>query len=744
MNASLGIPTLVPYLRPTDTKFYLKMSMIGQADSDHKRLRFPFLVLSSSDPLAFLLEAAVLSDAGTIIQNAFLLTQKDEYHLAKDEIWPVNNRDIDHAWQEFFTFLNDQNHSDPIIILKDQVGDDGKLLPWAPLFFCHHRQVFFQPPCPRCGSALEMSRDDDLLTRSGLQPYSTTLKRYLFCPQCLEARGESDFYVRSHAKSDPLILQDLSALISGFGQLARNENRNANIPCMECDSLQQCYDTDQLSITRITSFSFYPFYMIALPAPSIHFLDFLFLLAGAEISDLASRHQNEGRQGRLQYLTTFGRITSQKTRFLFDKDEKFFLEVLYLKLSLLGEMAQLVFSGLKTFKYPDLGMSINRIWADVTEQSGLLPVFWNFKLRLLGFGIDSAKAPFLSKLPPSYGLYFLGAIWFYVLLVNKKQDISKIHAEISGVIEHYDSENAAGFENVLQNQPSVAFAPENVFWDPDQRMIKKDWEPWWARSLDLGFLLLKHGMSEKSQWIEAEFWQKFETLRDTLKETLFGPEASLAGTSPAEGDEVIHEILLKIKSKWHDDFLTEPSATDVGADTFPAEAPSIAKSDAGAIEDSVTEETVIISPDDFKAEEPTVIIPADKLEETILLKPEDVKSPEAPAPASKTTKDLPETVILTHEVSETEKPVPGESQESDIPETVIISSKKPVTSQIDSDHKRTAGGAGSQPTKKSISKESKARQAEKKTPDKKDEIDDLPETVIIDSKKPQGRKKDHG
>ena len=740
MNSSLGIPSLVHYLSATDAKFHLKISMIGHGNADHRGSSFPFLIVSDTDPLASILEAAVLSDAGTKIKRAFLLIQKDEYHLAQDEIWPVNNRDIDRAWQAYFTYLNDQNQDDSIILFKDQVGDDGKLLPWSPLLYCHHRQVFFQPPCPRCGSPLELSRDDDLLTRTGLQPYSTTLKRYLYCPQCLEARGESDFYVPSHAKSDPLILQDLRDLTSGLGQLAENGNRNANIPCVECDSLRQCFETDRLSISRITSFSFYPFYMIALPAPSIHFVDFLSLLSGAEVSDLASRHRTDGLRGRLKCLTTFGQITSQKTRFLFTEDENFFLEVLYLKLSLLGEMAQLVFSGLNTFTYPDLGLSIDRMWADVTEQSGLLPVFWNFKLRLLGFGIDSTKAPSLSKLPPSYGLYFLGAIWFYVLLVNTKQDVSKVRAEISRVTEDPDSENAIGFENVLQNFQSVVFSPENVFWDPKQKTIKKEWETLWARSLDLGFLLIQRSMSEKSQWLEAEFWQKFEALRDTLKKTLFSPEAVLAGTSPAEGDEAIHEIIVRIASKWRDGLSTGSPATEAGTDVLSTEEPAIAKADAGSSEDFVVEETVMLSPEDFREEESPDITLADKREETVLSKPENVKPAETPAAVSKIPKDLPETVIFTHNVSETEKPIPGEPRESDIPETVIISSQKPAASQADSVQKRTPGDVGSQRTKQNISKEGKAGQVKEKPRGKKVEADDLPETVIIDPKNPKGRK----
>ena len=603
MNSTLGRSYLVHYLNPSDAKFYLEIPMTGNRSVDHQRPRFPFVIVSATDPLALTLKAAIFSDAGTKIKSVFLLTQKDEYHLVKNEIWPVNNRDIERAWQQYFTFLNDLSQTDSKIFFKDQVGDDGKLLPWSPLFYCRHRQIFFQPPCPQCGYPLDLSRDDNRLMSSGLQPYSTSLKRYLYCPQCLEARGESDYYVPCLSVSDPDFIKDQLGLVGGFGHLTRKLDQHANIPCIECDSLLQCYETDHLSATRIVSFSFYPFYMIALPAPSIHFLDFLPLLAGADVKELENRIQPAEEEGRVKCLKNFEQKISHQTLFFFEKDEKLFLEVLYLKLSLLGELAQIVFSGLNTFKYPDLGLSVDRIWASMAQQSGMLPLYWNFKLNLLGIGVDPAKTPSLSKLPPSYGLYSLGAIWFYVLLVNTKQDVSTIHPEIARVIEDAGLEESGAFECVQKNYPSAVFSPANIFWDPDQKTVNQGWETFWKRSLNLGCLLLQRSMSQKSLWSETEFWQKFEALRDTIKEALFAPEASLANTSPGEDGDAIHEILMKITSKWRDDFMIRPPVPEAGADVFPADEPAAAKTDGGLPENIVTAETVILSPDDFKAEE---------------------------------------------------------------------------------------------------------------------------------------------
>jgi hypothetical protein len=326
-----------------------------------------------------------------------------------------------------------------------------------------------------------------------------------------------------------------------------------------------------------------------------------------------------------------------------------------------------------------------------------------------------------------------------VLLVNTKQDVSAIHPEIARVIEHAGLEESGAFECVRENYPSAVFSPENIFWDPAQKTVNQGWETFWKRSLNLGFLLLQRSMSQKSLWSETEFWQKFEALRDTTKEALFASEASFANISPGEDGDAIHEILMKITSKWRDDFRTGPAVPEAGADVFPADEPAAAKTDGGLPENIVTAETVILSPQDFKAEEPTVLISAEKLEETVLLKPEDAEKPETSAPVSKISTDLPETVILTHGVSDIQKPSPKEPPESDIPETVIISSLDPAASQIDSDRKRPAGDDSAETKKQDLSRETKGQPAEKKPIDIKDKDDDLPETVILDPKKPKNK-----
>jgi len=516
VNSTAAIPSLIHYLESKDAEFHLKLSLNTLNSSVSNETHSPFLVTGEFDPLASIFEASVVSDAGSEIKNVFLLTQKDDYHLPKDEVWPANNRDVDKAWQNLFSFLTTSREHPSIVILKDQIDTDGKLLPWQSLFYCIHRQIFFQPSCPQCGFSIQICYDEDLLSGMDLQPYSTSLKRYLFCPHCLTNKGESDFYKYSFDDSDPEIVKDHKDLIRGFGQLARIETEHASIPCIGCSYFQECYETQHLSTTRIVPVCFYPFFMMVLDAPSVHVLDFLPLLAGANVNDVADRLEANGQVRRMKFLRSFEERNSQKSFFLFDKQGHSFLEVLYLKLSLLGEMARIVFSGLDRFAYPDLSLSMDKFWVTVAGQSNMLPALQNFKLNVMGIGGDSTQAFLTHKSSPSYALSFLGFNWFCVLLANSTQDFSKIHAEIAKVVENLLSEDDFGPELALKIHNLALSSPENIFWNPVQITFNQSGAAFWTRSLDLGLLLIQGSMNKTSQFSQAKFWQEYEQLRTDI------------------------------------------------------------------------------------------------------------------------------------------------------------------------------------------------------------------------------------
>jgi hypothetical protein len=682
-----SVSSLLPYLDESPGNPLLRISTIAQDLDAPEKTSFPFSVISEPDPLTLLIEAHFATDAGSELKRVFLLVQRDRYPLTSDDLWPINNSEIDQSWQETFSFHKREKQSGSFIVLSHQIDETGGLRPLQSLFFCKKRSIFFPPFCPDCGLPLQQCYDDDLLIRSGLHPYSSSLRRYLFCPSC-SSTATPGFYVDELDRSDPLTVKDRRALIKSFALLLESGKQGDPFPCKDCPDQRGCYGADDLVLSRIVPFSFYPFFMLIFEAMTLNALDFLPLLSGATFDEVEARLKARRQFGRINCLKAYQPDFSARVPRLFDGGEKDFLEVFYLKLSFLGEIVQSV-SGGDFDKHPDLRLSLERIWVKLPDHGTLLPFFWNFKVGVIGLN-KAAQASSFPKLPESYGLQFLGLTWFFTLLVNKKQNIAKVYLSLGEVVDQFLSGGdplAGGF---LKKDFASPFLPENTFWSPEGRGVKKDWVPLWEKGLRLGWSLTKASLKTDLRWSEEEFRQQLEEVREEVKKHLFQERAMEEGradrpsavestaasmTAPmrapaaptvAEGgaeNEVIHHLLLKILDRWR-----------LGMEA----------------EKKEVQGTVILSTEGSKAEEK-------ELEQTVILSAEALsKQSLSPPSQEKTTKeDMPETVFLFApgggaapggEPSQRTRPEPRESdkkenirkdegklpEEDDLAETVFL------------------------------------------------------------------------
>ncbi|MDH4206575.1 MAG: hypothetical protein OEV45_13715, partial [Desulfobacteraceae bacterium] len=326
MNDIIETASLLPYIETDGTGFHIKMSVAEQNDSAHQASPFPFLVVSDSGPFSRIIEASINTDALAQIEPVFLLTQKDEYPLIKDELSPIDNRSIDQYWQRTFSFHSREKFGSPPLILRGQISKKGQLLPYQPLLFCKYKQIYFQPLCPDCGMSLQQCYNDAMLEEYGLLPYSGSLKRYLFCPSCVGSKEMSDFYVSSLAPNDPGFLKNRFELIKKYGQLKEIATPDTLMPCLDCTRHQECYDAERLAVSRISVFSFYPFYMLMFKADSVNALDFISLVSGGSYKEIKKQliaKQQPGRLSRLQVLKQKGSI---ETPFFFINEDRYFLE----------------------------------------------------------------------------------------------------------------------------------------------------------------------------------------------------------------------------------------------------------------------------------------------------------------------------------------------------------------------------------------------------------------------------------
>ncbi len=301
--------SLIPYLEPADAGFKLKISLSSREPDIRQGSPFPFLVVADTDPVARVVEAQLATDADCEIKPVFIFIQKDRYHFTSNESWPNSNSDIDQFWQRAFSFYS-ESRINKAIILADQIGRDSNLAPFSSLFYCKLKRCFFHPPCPQCGYPLDLCRNSAILADAGLQPYESSLKRYLFCPECIDSGVRSDFYVSAFEDSDPPTLKNQIDLIENFGRLRDENCHTDHFPCSLCANNEKCYGENGIAAATISAFSFYPFYMLMFEGGAINALDYLVSGSGASREKSFDQTDRQGRPARL-YSAEALKLTGQ-------------------------------------------------------------------------------------------------------------------------------------------------------------------------------------------------------------------------------------------------------------------------------------------------------------------------------------------------------------------------------------------------------------------------------------------------
>lgn len=627
-----AISSLLPYLKEETGQFHFRIMPAAGDGSELVRTAYPFLTLSDSNPFGRLLAAQLLSDTASNVGNVFFLTQKDRYSAPKDSLRPINNGDVDRIWQDTFAFFSHQQRNSTLIVLKNQLNDDGHLIPFEPVFYCRFVQKYFHPPCAVCGNPLHQCKDDSILDKAGLNRYSTSLDRYLFCTSCLVDTGDSQFNVYKYGSADPLNVKDFSGMIRDYGRLIQERSDLETFPCARCTFNRECYSLDNLVVDRLVPFSFYSFYMLIFEAMSINASDFLALAGGSSFAALEQQLVKKKEPGRLGCLRAINRHDAAGLPFIFEGDDRNFLEVFYLKLSLLIELAAIVLSESAEFGPDTIGPLLDAVWIRLDADGRRLPYTWNFKVELIDLvrrpAEDSAQPPAL----PMRNRHFLGLVWFFTLLVNGRQDISVVYPVIKGVIKRADRVRDWLLREPGVDQLDQVLTPVNLFWNPADRLVREDWWPLWKRALGMGFSLLVNLPYPDQGWSRDEWLEGLETLRAEVKDRMFAAEAaSEASVQSAETEaagrsevEAISRILERIREKWANAAAAAPAVAvpvaepEMGAavpemglplavSAFPGVAesplpekigpvPPAAPAKVAFVEDVITE-TIIISPE---------------------------------------------------------------------------------------------------------------------------------------------------
>jgi hypothetical protein len=401
--------------------------------------------------------------------------------------------------------------------------------------------------------------------------------------------------------------------------LARERLDLSEFPCPHCSYKNDCYGAESLVTSRLIPFSFYTFHLLVFEAMSLSAADFLGLLGGSSFSALEDQLEKKHEIGRLRCLEAIKFHDPIRLPFVFENHDKHFLEVFYLKLSFLAEIARIVLSESAEFGPDTVGLLMDALWIRIHADGMRLPYAWNFGVDL----IDTVRLPGeTSGRPPDLPVrnrYFLGLVWLYALLVNSRQDLSDMYQCVRRVMKQPDLFNAW-----LRGEPEAAplawaLAPENVFWEPAERPVPEQWQLLWRKAQGMGFSLLGDRFFPDRKWTHHEWMRELDALlievkNQLLHETEQREDAVQAIAGKVETEAVAH-ILERIREKWAIAARVEPASkaprtgTMATSPTEAAEAvPAAMASDAtrpesvaGAgsavpfIEDAITE-TIIISP----------------------------------------------------------------------------------------------------------------------------------------------------
>jgi hypothetical protein len=492
-----------------------------------------------------------------------------------------------------------------------------------------------------------------------------------------------------------------------------------------------------------------------LEAATLNAHDFLSLISGATQDEIKDNLSGKRALGRVKYLEAAQQKLSVRSPFLFDSNhEKNPLEILYLKLSFLGQLAQMILSNWAPLSHPGLSHSLERIWVKLARQGSLLPLFWNFNIDVIDIGLNLANSPHLSVSPPNHGLHFLGNAWFYTLLVNDHQGAKKVLSELEKLMVESTSTKMGLSELIKKNEANPVFAAENIFWRPKDRHVNKDWQRLWEKSLELSAGLLEAGMNRETSWSENKFWQDFEALREKVKAALFGQDLFIPKAPSQYDDQAISALLNKIAVRWRLEINNRKDRKELGKVKQMPDVSSMPETTLESPKEITNEngetiETVILRPDEAGRQD-TYSPNRKDSEETLILSTESHSASGLTDQALQDEEEIQETVILGTDDFESKKPAsdPFTQAESgdDLPETIILpSGKKDIdhsgVRQPQNKTKHVSATKETFSTAQEQVRKKKTTQAEEK--DVLSDEDFLTETVILRTNKDIDKESEH-
>ena len=713
--------TLLTYMGGGDAAARPALSLIPSLPDSQGRAT-PFRLLDDTDATSRLVAAAFVTDAGTILKNVVLRTQKDQYSFRETELGAMTNRAVDAVWGAAVTSHLSSVPRAGGLKLSVQAADDGQPARLSPLFYCSEKHRYFHPPCPSCGSPLDLCCDDDLLVRFGLHPYSTSLRRYLYCPPCCGS-GLQEFYLYEREAADPVTVKDRWMLMDRFRFVTPEKVAGEAFPCVGCALHEECYGLHQNARLRIAPFAFYPYYLMMYDDFSLHSQDFLRLISGAGIDEVAASLNPVRHAGRIDLLTGLGHGGLVEMPCYPWRDERSFPDLLWRKLIFLGKVVRRLVRSAP----PGERLCGENIWIRLVPGEGGAASLRHFEVEVLENVTPSSPEVSGSGIAAAVGL-----VWLQTLLVNRATDEGAVAAAVT---RYLAQDRGGGDSTGTPLDVSALGAPENIFWHPEGGEVRQEYVPLWERALAIGVRLLEGGALDRCS---AELDNLMAEISGEGSEYVPGrpsePQVSppLPPSVAAKAEQTVLRVLSKLIEECRREMATPEQAPPAEIDdeevatVILAPLPREKRRPVPEGDEAVTETVVLKAPSILYEPRPSQQAAAsdEALEATAIIPPShgpggmpqsDVRQ-QATAGVPDDADILGETLICAPQVSTQGRPQPptAVSEEALLEETVCM---------------RPAGGAGAPGSRGGHGDGSPTESSSRETG--QSEEDELAETVVV-------------
>ena len=356
----------------------LRLELVYASPPPGKRyedLAEPFVALGERGRFSRALAARAAGPAGETVRELALKMQSDDYPIGSLPAW--SNADVDAQWDEQYALVRSAaaHGAAPEVVDVLPVGTGAGPPQLPPTLFCKLQRAFFAAPCPLCGGALHVCRDNTLLEAKGLPRYDGSLERFLYCTTC---SGTADHRFYTLMLGDPSLRQraPVGEQTDLFPALARLAREGGALPCYGCSNVPACYPAGGAgdAVRYLTPLSFYDFRCFASERLDLHYDEFTAAIGGKQ--GVIAPSVGQGR----------GRIRS----FLFEHDlrGRLPLEILRLKLLAFTQVVAAVSALHRATRRPHLGLSPENIMVRLGGPAYGLPILYRFDVRLLGIGTN--------------------------------------------------------------------------------------------------------------------------------------------------------------------------------------------------------------------------------------------------------------------------------------------------------------------------------------------------------------------